>query len=420
MEEVYQKSLDLHRQMQGKIEITNKIEVDTQEKLSLVYSPGVAQPCLEIEKNPETAYDYTMKGNTIAIVTNGTAVLGLGNIGAMAALPVMEGKAMLFKKFANINVVPICIDSTNTRHIIETIRRISPGFGGINLEDIKAPESFEIEESLQDLGIPVFHDDQHGTAIVTLAALMNAAKVVGKELSNLKVVINGAGAAGIAIAKLLRCFHIDSDLCISVNQLIVADSKGAIHRFRNDLNKAKTELLKYSNFQDVKGEIHEILKDADVFIGVSKGNLLTKEDVQNMAKDPIIFALANPTPEINPDEAIAGGAAVIGTGRSDYPNQINNVLAFPGIFKGALKARAKVISTEMKLAAAKAIADTVENPTKDQVIPNALDSSLATVVAEAVEAVAYKEQELEKEIQEEERKLKEVLKNRQTTKQKET
>lgn len=239
---------------------------------------------------------------------------------------------------------------------------------------------------------------------------MNAAKVVGKELSNLKVVINGAGAAGIAIAKLLRCFHIDSDLCISVNQLIVADSKGAIHRFRNDLNKAKTELLKYSNFQDVKGEIHEILKDADVFIGVSKGNLLTKEDVQNMAKDPIIFALANPTPEINPDEAIAGGAAVIGTGRSDYPNQINNVLAFPGIFKGALKARAKVISTEMKLAAAKAIADTVENPTKDQVIPNALDSSLATVVAEAVEAVAYKEQELEKEIQEEERKLKEVLK----------
>lgn len=408
MEEVYQKSLDLHKQMQGKIEVTNKMEVDTQEKLSLVYSPGVAQPCLEIEKNPETAYDYTMKGNTIAIVTNGTAVLGLGNIGAMAALPVMEGKAMLFKKFANINVVPICIDSTNTRHIIETIRRISPGFGGINLEDIKAPESFEIEESLQDLGIPVFHDDQHGTAIVTLAALMNAAKVVGKELSDLKVVINGAGAAGIAIAKLLRCFHIDSDLCISVNQLIVADSKGAIHRYRNDLNTAKTELLKYSNFQDVKGEIHEILKDADVFIGVSKGNLITKEDVQNMAKDPIIFALANPTPEINPDEAIAGGAAIIGTGRSDYPNQINNVLAFPGIFKGALKARAKVISTEMKLAAAKAIADSVKNPTKDQVIPFALDSSLASVVAEAVEAVAYKEQELEKEIQEEERKLKEA------------
>lgn len=408
MEEVYQKSLDLHKQMQGKIEVTNKMEVDTQEKLSLVYSPGVAQPCLEIEKNPETAYDYTMKGNTIAIVTNGTAVLGLGNIGAMAALPVMEGKAMLFKKFANINVVPICIDSTNTRHIIETIRRISPGFGGINLEDIKAPESFEIEESLQDLGIPVFHDDQHGTAIVTLAALMNAAKVVGKELSDLKVVINGAGAAGIAIAKLLRCFHIDSDLCISVNQLIVADSKGAIHRYRNDLNTAKTELLKYSNFQDVKGEIHEILKDADVFIGVSKGNLITKEDVQNMAKDPIIFALANPTPEIHPDEAIAGGAAIIGTGRSDYPNQINNVLAFPGIFKGALKARAKVISTEMKLAAAKAIADSVKNPTKDQVIPFALDSSLASVVAEAVEAVAYKEQELEKEIQEEERKLKEA------------
>ena len=411
MEKVYQKSLDLHKQMQGKIEITNKIDVDSQEKLSLVYSPGVAQPCLEIEKNPETAYDYTMKGNTIAIVTNGTAVLGLGNIGALAALPVMEGKAMLFKKFAGINVIPICIDSTNPRHIIDTIRRISPGFGGINLEDFKAPESFEIEESLQDLGIPVFHDDQHGTAIVTLAALMNAAKVVGKELSDLKVVVNGAGAAGIAIAKLLRCFHIDSDLCISVNQLIVADSKGAIHRFRNDLNSAKTELLKYSNFKDVKGDIHEIIKGADVFIGVSKGNLISKEDVQNMAKDPIIFALANPTPEIDPDEAIAGGAAVIGTGRSDHPNQINNVLAFPGIFKGALKARAKVISTEMKLAAAKAIADSVKNPTKDKVIPPALDSSLASVVAEAVEAVAYKEQKLEKEIQEEEEKL-EAAKNK--------
>ena len=340
----------------------------------------------------------TMKGNTIAVVTNGTAVLGLGNIGPLASLPVMEGKAMLFKKFAGINAVPICIDSTNPRHIIETITRIAPAFGGINLEDIKAPESFEIEEKLQDLGIPVFHDDQHGTAIVTLAALVNAAKATGKRLEDMKVVINGAGAAGIAIAKLLRCFHIDSELCVSVKQLIVCDSKGAIHRFRNDLNKAKTELLKYSNFQDVKGDIHDVIKGADVFVGVSKGNILTQADVKNMAPDPVIFAMANPTPEIMPEDALAAGASIVGTGRSDYPNQINNVLAFPGIFKGALMARAATISTEMKLAAAYAIARSVENPTKDMVIPSALDTSLADVVAKAVEQAVYKDREMEKKI----------------------
>lgn len=400
MEEVYKKSVELHEQMQGKIELTNKIGVDSQEELALVYSPGVAQPCLEIEKDPSKAYDMTMKGNTIAVVTNGTAVLGLGDIGPLASLPVMEGKAMLFKKFANINAVPICIDSKNTRHIIETIRRISPAFGGINLEDIKAPESFEIEETLQDIGIPVFHDDQHGTAIVTLAALENAAKVVGKKLGDLKVVINGAGAAGIAIAKLLRCFHIDSELCVTVKQLIVCDSKGAIHRFRGDLNKAKTELLKYSNFDDVKGAIHDVIKDADVFIGVSKGNILSEEDIKNMTKDPIVFAMANPEPEIMPNKAIAAGAAIVGTGRSDFNNQINNVLAFPGIFKGALKARAKTISTEMKLAAAHAIAIAVENPTKDMVIPNALDTSLAEKVAIAVEQAVYDQREMDKRIAE--------------------
>lgn len=398
MEDIYRRSIELHEKMQGKIEMTNKIAVDSTDTLSLVYSPGVAQPCLEIEKDPERAYDMTMKGNTIAVVTNGTAVLGLGNIGPLASLPVMEGKAMLFKKFAGINAVPICIDSTNPRHIIETITRIAPAFGGINLEDIKAPESFEIEEKLQDLGIPVFHDDQHGTAIVTLAALVNAAKVSGKELKDMKVVINGAGAAGIAIAKLLRCFHIDSELCISVKQLIVCDSKGAIHRFRNDLNKAKTELLKYSNFQDVKGDIHEVIKGADVFVGVSKGNLLTQEDIKNMSPDPVIFAMANPTPEIMPEDAFEAGASIVGTGRSDYPNQINNVLAFPGIFKGALKARAATISTEMKLAAAYAIARSVENPTKEMVIPSALDTSLADVVAKAVEEAVYHEREMEKKI----------------------
>jgi len=400
MEEVYKKSIELHEEMQGKIEMVNKVPVDSKEKLSLVYSPGVAQPCLEIEKDPSKAYDMTMKGNTIAVVTNGTAVLGLGDIGPLASLPVMEGKAMLFKKFANVNAVPICIDSNNTRHIIETIRRISPSFGGINLEDIKAPESFEVEEKLQDLGIPVFHDDQHGTAIVTLAALENAAKVVGKKISDLKVVINGAGAAGIAIAKLLRCFHIDSELCNTVKQLIVCDSKGAIHRFRQDLNKAKTELLKYSNFDDIGGSIHDVIQGADVFIGVSKGNVISEEDIKNMASDPIVFAMANPEPEIMPDKAIAAGAAVVGTGRSDFDNQINNVLAFPGIFKGALMARAKTISTEMKLAAAHAIATAVENPTKDMVIPNALDTSLADKVAEAVEQAVYDEVKMKKDIAE--------------------
>jgi len=396
MEEVYKRSVKLHEEMQGKIEMTNKIAVDNTDTLSLVYSPGVAQPCLEIEKDPEKAYDMTMKGNTIAVVTNGTAVLGLGDIGPLASLPVMEGKAMLFKKFAGINAVPICIDSNNTRHIIETITRIAPAFGGINLEDIKAPESFEIEEKLQDLGIPVFHDDQHGTAIVTLAALVNACKVLGKELNEMKVVINGAGAAGIAIAKLLRCFNIDSDLCKPVKQLIVCDSKGAIHRFRHDLNKAKTELLKYSNFQDVKGDIHDVIKDADVFVGVSKGDILSQEDIKNMAPDPVIFAMANPTPEILPEDALEAGASIVGTGRSDYPNQINNVLAFPGIFKGALLARAATISTEMKLAAAYAIASSVENPTREMVIPSALDTSLAEIVAKAVEQAVYHEREMEK------------------------
>lgn len=398
MNEVYQKSIELHNELKGKIEITNKMEVSSTEDLSLLYSPGVAQPCLEIQKNPELAYEMTIKGNTIAVITNGTAVLGLGNIGALASLPVMEGKAMLFKKFAGINAFPICIDCNDTDDIIDTIRRIAPVFGGINLEDIKAPESFIIEESLQDLGIPVFHDDQHGTAIVTFAALLNAAKVVGKRVRDMKVVINGAGAAGIAIAKLLRCYNVESDLCIPIKQLIVADSLGAIHRRRFDLNSAKTELLKYSNFQDVQGDIHEIIKGADVFIGVSKGGILTAEDVKNMAKDPIIFAMANPEPEIYPEEAIKGGAAVVGTGRSDYPNQINNVLAFPGIFKGALKARAKVISTEMKLSAAFAIANSVDSPTREKVIPPALDATLAQVVADAVEQAVYRERASGKDI----------------------
>lgn len=405
MSDIYKESVKLHERLRGKTDIINKMDVNSKEDLSLLYSPGVAEPCLEIQRNPERAYDLTIKSNTIAVITNGTAVLGLGDIGALASLPVMEGKAMLFKKFADVNAFPICIDCNDSTQLIDTIRRISPVFGGINLEDIKAPESFIVEEALQDLGIPVFHDDQHGTAIVTLAALINAVKVVGKPINELKVVINGAGAAGIAIAKLLRCFRINSELCVSVKQLIVADSKGAIHRFRGDLNKAKTELIKYSNFDDVDGGIHDIIKGADVFIGVSKGGILTREDIENMAENPIIFAMANPEPEIMPEEAFAGGAAIMGTGRSDFPNQINNVLAFPGIFKGALKARAKTISTEMKLAAAYAIANSVENPTAEMVIPSALDTSLAQRVADAVEQAVYDEIRLEEEIKAEEAKL---------------
>jgi len=378
------RSLELHEKLKGKIEICNKTEVSTKDDLSLVYSPGVAQPCLEIEKDPELAYDLTMKGNTVAVVSDGSAVLGLGNIGALASIPVMGGKAMLFKKFANINAFPICLDTQNVDEIVETVKRIAPVFGGVNLEDISAPRSFEVEARLQDIGIPVFHDDQHGTAIVTLAGLINAAKVVGKKLEDLKVVISGAGAAGIAISRLLRCISLDPSICIPVAGIVVCDSKGIIHSERKGLTEAKAELLKYSNKLNRKGTLQDALVDADVFIGVSVGNILTKEDIQTMAKDPIIFALANPTPEITPEEAKAGGAAVIATGRSDYPNQVNNVLAFPGIFRGALDARAPRITPEMKLASAYAIADALPNPDREHIIPSSLDTLITEKVAKAV------------------------------------
>ncbi|MGB0369442.1 MAG: NAD(P)-dependent malic enzyme [Flavobacteriales bacterium] len=378
------RSLELHSKLKGKIEISNKMEVTTTDELSLVYSPGVAQPCLEIEKDKNLAYELTMKGNSVAVVSDGSAVLGLGNIGATASIPVMEGKAMLFKKFANIDAFPICLDTQDVDEIVETVKRIAPVFGGVNLEDISAPRSFEVEERLQDIGIPVFHDDQHGTAIVTLAGLINAAKVVGKKLEDLKVVINGAGAAGIAIARLLRCISLDPSICIPVKRIVVCDSKGIIHRERQDLTEAKTELLKYSNKLNIKGSLKEAITNADVFIGVSVGNILTKEDIETMASKPIIFALANPTPEISPDEAKLGGAAVVATGRSDYPNQVNNVLAFPGIFRGALDARAPRITPEMKLAAAYAIADALPDPTQEKIIPSSLDESITKKVAEAV------------------------------------
>ncbi|MCC1483168.1 NAD(P)-dependent malic enzyme [Winogradskyella immobilis] len=377
-------SLELHKKHKGKIEVVSKIEVNTTDDLSRVYSPGVAAPCLAIAENVDEAYNLTIKGNTIAVVSDGTAVLGLGNIGPEAAIPVMEGKAMLFKKFANVDAFPICLNTTVASEIIETVKRIAPVFGGVNLEDISAPRSFEVESALQDIGIPVFHDDQHGTAIVALAGILNSCKVLGKDISDLKIVINGAGAAGIAISRLLRCISIDPNVCIPVKQVLVCDSKGIIHKNRTNLNPVKKELLSYSNPESIEGTLKDAIKGADVFIGVSVANILTAEDIKTMAKNPVIFALANPDPEIMPEEAYKGGAAIIATGRSDYPNQVNNVLAFPGIFRGALDCRAKRITPKMKIAAAYAIADCVMNPDKENIIPKSLNKEIASKVAEAV------------------------------------
>jgi len=338
-----------------------------------------------INEDEEEAYGLTIKGHTVAVVSDGSAVLGLGNIGAKAAIPVMEGKAMLFKKFGDLDAFPICVDTQDSQEIIETVRRIAPVFGGVNLEDISAPRCFEVEEALQDLGIPVFHDDQHGTAIVVLAGLINACKVTGKNMEQLNVVINGAGAAGVAITKLLRCISMDPSSCHTVNNLVVCDSKGIIHAGRDNLNETKKKLLPITNPENRAGTLQDALVGADVFIGVSKGNLLSKADIALMKDDAIVFALANPTPEIMPELAKEAGVAVIATGRSDYPNQVNNVLAFPGIFKGALRSRADQITADMKLAAAYAIASCVKDPTAEKIIPDALNEEVANKVAEAVE-----------------------------------
>ena len=392
----FQESLFLHKQLKGKISVQSKFTVRTKEDLSLVYSPGVAAPCLEIAAKPETVYDYTMKGNTVAIVTDGSAVLGLGNIGALAAIPVMEGKAMLFKRFAQINAFPICLDTQDTQEIIDTVRRIAPIFGGINLEDISAPRCLEIESALQDLGIPVFHDDQHGTAVVVLAGLINSAKIVGKPLTELKVVINGAGAAGIAIARLLRCVdHSEGDSCNPVKDIFMCDTKGLISHERDDLTPTKKSLLSFTNLENRSGDLKDALKGTDVFIGVSSASLLDRHDIATMNPDSIIFALANPIPEIMPEEAYAGGAAIVGTGRSDLPNQVNNVLGFPGIFRGALDVRAPQISASMKLAAAFAIAECVSDPGRENIIPATLNEEVAYKVAEAVKKAAMLEWGLE-------------------------
>jgi len=368
----------------GKISIRNRIPVKTRDDLSMAYTPGVARICMEINQDPEDAYKLTTKGNTVAVVTDGTAVLGLGNIGPKAAMPVMEGKAMLFKEFADIDAWPICLDTTDTEEIIRIVKAIAPGFGGINLEDIAAPRCFEIEQRLrEELEIPVFHDDQHGTAVVTTAALINALKVVGKNVEKIKVIVSGAGAAGIACTKMI--------MHLGVKNLIVCDSKGAIHSKRTNLNPSKNWLAENSNPEKESGALKEVIAGADVFLGVSAPNIIGQKDVKNMAKDPIVFAMSNPDPEISPEEA-SPFAAVMATGRSDYPNQINNVLCFPGIFRGALDCRSSTINEEMKLAAAHAIAGVVDDAhlNADYIIPSVFDTTVAKKISESVQASAYK------------------------------
>ncbi|TBW70239.1 NAD(P)-dependent malic enzyme [Staphylococcus epidermidis] len=377
-------ALEMHRENQGKLEITPNVKVTNKQQLSLAYSPGVAEPCKEIHEDSRKVYEYTIKGNTVAVVTDGTAVLGLGNIGAEASIPVMEGKAALFKSFAGINGVPIALDTTDTQEIIKTVKLIAPNYGGINLEDISAPRCFEIEETLKkETNIPIFHDDQHGTAIVTMAGLINALKIVDKELTNIKVVLNGSGAAGIAIVKLLHAY--------GVNNMIMCDSKGAIYSGRNfGMNDTKTYVAKWTNKDKVEGSLEEVIKDADVFLGVSVADILTQDMVKTMADDPIIFAMANPNPEINLNEAKQAGAKVVGTGRSDFPNQINNVLAFPGLFRGALDVEATHINEDMKKAAVEAIVHLIDENElhPDYCIPGPFDKRVAPSVAKNVAKAA--------------------------------
>lgn len=376
-----EKALKLHEQWRGKLDTVSKTPVKTREDLSLAYTPGVAEPCKVIAQDKEAAYAYTWKSNTIAVVSDGSAVLGLGNIGPYAAMPVMEGKAVLFKEFGNVNAVPICLDTQDTEEIIKAVTYIAPGFGGINLEDISAPRCFEIEERLKAaLDIPVFHDDQHGTAIVVLAATINALKITGRKKEDCKIVVNGAGAAGVAITKLL--------LNYGFNDIIMCNRGGVVNKQRTDLNWMMQKMTGCTNPRQISGTLADALKGADIFIGVSAPNTVTPDMVSSMNRDAIIFAMANPVPEIMPDEAKAAGARIVGTGRSDFPNQINNVVAFPGIFKGALEGRAPQITEDMKLAAALAIAGLVPDSelSEDNIMPEAFAPKVAQAVAEAVKA----------------------------------
>ena len=374
-----EKALQMHEQWNGKIETTAKAHVNTREDLAIAYTPGVAEPCKVIADNPEAAYKYTMKANTVAVVSDGSAVLGLGNIGALAAMPVMEGKAVLFKEFGGVNAVPVCLDTQDTEEIIRTVVNIAPAFGGINLEDISAPRCFEIETRLKELlDIPVFHDDQHGTAIVVLAGIINALKVTGKKKEDCRVVVNGAGSAGVAITKLLLTYGFAHVTMCDINGIISTDSP--------NLNWMQKEMAEVTNLEHKTGALSDALKGADIFIGVSAPGIVSQEMVASMNSDAILFAMANPVPEIMPDLAKAAGAKVVGTGRSDFPNQVNNVIAFPGIFKGALEGRATQITEEMKLAAAKAIAGLVadEDLNENNILPEAFDPRVAETVSRAV------------------------------------
>lgn len=378
-------SLKLHYEWKGKIEMTARAAVDNKEVLSLAYTPGVAQPCLEIKEDISKSYELTRRWNTVAVVTDGTAVLGLGDIGPEAGMPVMEGKCVLFKAFGDVDAIPLCIRSKDVDEIVNTVALMAGSFGGVNLEDISAPRCFEIEKKLKEkCDIPIFHDDQHGTAVITLAGLINALKLVGKKIEDIKIVTSGAGAAGIAIIRLL--------ISMGVKNVIMTDRTGAIYRGRDGLNPIKQEMAEITNQNCEKGTLEEVIKGADVFIGVSAPGTMTREMVQTMAKDAVVFACANPTPEIFPDDAKAGGAAVVSTGRSDFPNQINNVLAFPGIFRGALDVRASDINDEMKVAAAYALADLVseEELTADYILPAAFDTRVKDAVAKAVADAAVK------------------------------
>ncbi len=383
----FEESLRRHRESRGKIEVRSRMRLESIEDLSLAYTPGVARPCERIAEHPSEAWDLTWKGRSVAVVSDGSAVLGLGNLGGMASLPVMEGKAALFREFAGVDAVPIVLDTQDEDEIVRVVRAIAPTFGGVNLEDISAPRCFRVEDALQDLGIPVLHDDQHGTAIVLLAALMNAVRVTGVAFRDLSVVINGAGAAGRAIARLLCCQDQD-DQCVPVGKVRVCDSKGVLAPSREDMDPYKRDLATWTNPEDEQGDLRSALRGAHAFIGVSKGNLLGADDIRTMAADPIVLAMANPTPEILPAEAEAGGASVIGTGRSDFPNQVNNVLAFPGLFRGALEARAKRFTTSMKWAAIEAIAKAAGEPSPKRILPAAFDRSVAVAVAASVAEAA--------------------------------
>lgn len=374
-----EKALQLHEEWNGKLSISSKCKIDSREDMALAYTPGVAEPCKVIAKDPEAAYKYTIKANTVAVVSDGSAVLGLGNIGAYAAMPVMEGKAVLFKEFGGVNAIPICLDTQDTEEIIRTVVNIAPAFGGINLEDIAAPRCFEIEERLNELlDIPVFHDDQHGTAIVVLAGIINGLKVTGRKKEDCKIVVNGAGSAGIAITKLL--------LSYGFPHITMCDKSGILSASSENLNWMQEEMIKVTNLEGQTGSLADALKGADIFVGVSAPGIVTKEMVASMNNDSILFAMANPVPEIMPDLAKEGGARVVGTGRSDFPNQVNNVVAFPGIFKGALEGRAEHITEEMKLAAAEAIAGLVPDSelNEDNIMPEAFDPRVAEAVSMAV------------------------------------